>query len=90
MIQPKDLFNIRFYEKSPFFGSFRGMHYRIAKTGDGQEQKLEAVTWPGPYNYETTDDSLKERTLFAFSDEGLEEVCRHLNQTWEAMDRARS
>lgn len=81
MIKQQDLFNIRFYEKSPFFGSYCGMHYRISRTDDGGETKLEAVTWPGPYNYATTDDNLKERAVFEFSDEGLAEVCRYLNET---------
>ena len=82
MIQPQDIFNIRFYEKSPFYGSFRKMHYRIEKKTEEDEKKLEVVTWPGPYNFETTDDSLKESALFPFSEEGLNEVCDHLNKVY--------
>ncbi len=30
-IDAKDLFNINFYKSSPFYGSFRGMNYRVIK-----------------------------------------------------------
>ena len=41
-IQRMDIFNIRFYEKSQFHGSFRGMHYRIEKITDEKEEKKAA------------------------------------------------
>ena len=81
MIQPQDLFNIRFYAKEKFHGSYKGMHYRIEKTEKNDEQKLLVTTWPGPYNFDTTDISLKETSLFDFSSEGLSEVCEYLNNT---------
>ncbi len=80
-IQRMDIFNIRFYEKSRFHGSFQGMHYRIEKiTGEDEEKKLRVTTWPGPYNFDHTDDSLKESALFEFSNEGLDAVTDYLNQ----------
>lgn len=80
-IQPQDIFNIRFYEKTWFHGSFKGMHYRIEgiKQEDGSRQ-LQVTTWPGPYNYDNTDESLKERAHFAFSNDGLAAVTDYLNQ----------
>ncbi len=92
-----DIYNIRFYEKSPFYGSFRGMHYRIAQERDpgetgkepdgaakgpdgGPARYLCVTTWPGPYNFETTDDSLKVSARFEFSNEGLDAVTDYLNQ----------
>ena len=80
-IQRMDIFNIRFYEKSQFHGSFRGMHYRIEKiTDEKKKKKLRVTTWPGPYNFDHTDSSLKETALFAFSNEGLDAVADYLNQ----------
>lgn len=79
MIQPQDIFNIRFYEKQKFHGSYQGMHYRIEKISENDEKKLRVITWPGPYNFDTTDDSLKESALFNFSNGGLKDVCNYLN-----------
>ncbi len=79
-----DIYNIRFYEKSPFYGSWHGMHYRImgveSAEGAGEaEQKLCVTIWPGPYNFETTDDALKVSEYFDFSNEGLDAVAEYLN-----------
>lgn len=80
MIQPQDIFNIRFYAKQKFNGSYRGMHYRIEKTAKDEETQLLVTTWPGPYNFDTTDDSLKESASFPFSNDGLADICRYLNE----------
>lgn len=83
-IERMDIFNIKFYEKTWFHGSFGGMHYRIEKIKDeNEEQKLRVTTWPGPYNFDTTSDSLKESAEFAFSDSGLDDVTAYLNQYHE-------
>ncbi|MCD8045271.1 MAG: GNAT family acetyltransferase [Clostridiales bacterium] len=78
-IQRTDLFNIRFYEKTRFHGSFCGMHYRIEKIADGEETKLRATVWPGSYNFDHTADDLKTSALFDFSNEGLDAVTDYLN-----------
>ncbi len=82
-IRRTDIYNIRFYEKSPFYGSWRGMHYRIAGEGDSGERQLCVTIWPGPYNFETTADDLKVSARFAFSNEGLDEVTAYLNQYYQ-------
>ena len=82
MIQPQELFNIRFYAKEKFHGSYKGMHYRIEKLEEDDTKKLRVTTWPGPYNFDTTDDALKESRLFEFSNEGLEQACDYLNKTY--------
>ncbi len=98
-IRRADIYNINFYEKLPFYGSYKGMHYRIAKIEDGAEtpgglfdeeagkapgqnggRQLCVTTWPGPYNYETTEESLKVNALFAYSNKGLNDVADYLNQ----------
>lgn len=80
MIQPQDIFNIRFYEKQMFYGSYQGMHYRIEKSSSDDQTQLLVTTWPGPYNYATTDDALKESARFPFSNEGLAQICDYLNE----------
>ncbi len=88
-IRRADIYNINFYETLPFYGSYQGMHYRIARIEDGAEapgadgqnsgRQLCVTTWPGPYNYETTDESLKVSALFAYSNEGLDDAADYLN-----------
>ncbi|MCC8029802.1 MAG: GNAT family acetyltransferase [Lachnospiraceae bacterium] len=80
-IQRSDLFHISFYKKTRFHGSFRGMHYRIEGiTDEDGTKQLCVTTWPGPWNFDHTDDSLKESALFAFSDDGLDAVTHYLNE----------
>lgn len=79
-IERMDIFHIPFYKKTWFHGSFKGMHYRIEGIDTDDGKKLRVTTWPGPYNFDNTDDSLKESALFPFSDEGLDDVTEYLNQ----------
>ncbi len=81
-IRRADLYNINFYEKLPFYGSYKGMHYRVAGIEDDGRQ-LCVTTWPGPYNYETTDDGLKVSALFAYSNEGLDDAADYLNSFYQ-------
>ncbi len=77
-----DLYNISFYESLPFYGSWRGMHYRIIGVDDegSAGRRLCVTTWPGPFNFDHTDDSLKVSALFDFSNEGLNDVTEYLNE----------
>ncbi|MCC8142200.1 MAG: GNAT family acetyltransferase [Lachnospiraceae bacterium] len=80
-IRRTDLYNIRFYEKMPFYGSFRGMHYRIKGEDDADgTRQLCVTTWPGPYNFDHTDDAKKVSACFDFSDKGLDAVTDYLNR----------
>ncbi len=81
-ISRKDIYNIRFYEKEPFNGSYRGMRYRIAGTcgEDAGARQLCVTTWPGPYNFDHTDDGLKVSVRFTFSNEGLDAAAEYLNE----------
>lgn len=83
MIQKQDLFNTRFYDKSWFYGSFQGMHYRIEKISNDDDSHFQVTTWPGPYNYETTEETEKTVADFPFSEDGLQKVCDYLNKTHE-------
>ena len=75
MLDVNDILSLEFYKKSPFYGSLKGIRYRIEKS----EDKLKCTTWPEPYGYEATDDSLKEIFETDFSEEGLEAVAAHIN-----------
>ncbi|MBR6020133.1 MAG: hypothetical protein IK055_07965 [Lachnospiraceae bacterium] len=91
MVLRKDLLSIGFYRLSPFHGSNGPMNYRIEsiKEEDGVDGKgktkyklvgLRVITYPGPYNYENTDDSLKEsKDFYPFEPETLDAITDYLN-----------
>ena len=84
MIKDTYVFNINFYKKEQFSGIYHRMRYRIAKKEEEDKKNLQVTIWPGPYNYATTAEELKQRAEFAFSNEGLKEAVAYLNQTYEA------
>lgn len=69
----------QFIKKSPFYGSFQGMNYRII----GKGGELEACAFPGPYNFVRTPEEQKEYRVFAFSEEGYDEAIAWLNEKYE-------
>lgn len=83
MVKRTDVFNINFYKKEHFSGSLGKMHYRIAKKEEEDKKNLQVTVWPGPYNYDTTAEELKERAEFAFSNEGLDNVVVYLNKRYQ-------
>lgn len=72
----------QFIKKSPLYGSFQGMNYRITEM-DG---KLQACVFPGPFAFEHTPEEKKEYAYFEFSDAGYEEALRYLDESYQAKD----
>lgn len=64
------LYSIPYYKRSVFKGSYKGMNFRIGKSGDDEHPTLEAIAWKGPYILEKTEETVW-RQEFSFSDEGL-------------------
>ena len=85
MIERTDIFNINFYKKERFHGSYKGMHYRIEKHEPEEGDTVLRVTvWPGPYNFDTTPDEQKNCASYPFPEDGLTQVCDHLNEFYAA------
>ena len=78
----EDLFSFAFIKKSPFYGSYHGMQYRIGKKA-GDPELLEVCTYPGPFAWEWTEESLKEYRTFPFTTEGYEEAKKYLEKKAE-------
>ncbi|RGX92577.1 GNAT family acetyltransferase [Roseburia sp. OF03-24] len=85
MITPEDILNLNFYKKEKFTGSYKGMRYLIQKEHDEESDTdvFRAIYWPGPYNFATTDDSLKTSATFPFTEDGKIKVVEWLNTSWE-------
>ncbi|MDD6429421.1 MAG: hypothetical protein PUF90_08125 [Lachnospiraceae bacterium] len=75
MTQRKDLLQLSFYEKSPFFGSDGDLRYKIEKKDDS----FCLTTWKGPYSFDNTAPELMSQHSFEFSDQGLQSIVDFLN-----------
>ena len=87
-------FQLSFYDYGkPFYGSYKGMRYRIARDplenvyGKSQEikeeGKLVAIVWPGPESYELVAEESKIKAEFPYTRDGKLEVVDWLNQQYE-------
>lgn len=74
---------IAFLKKSRFTGSQLKMRYLMQKSEVDGEEKLETVTWPQPFNDEKTEEALKNRRLFAFTEDGIKDAVAWLNEQQE-------
>lgn len=83
MLERNDLLDLSFYRMSPFKGSIGNLRYKIEKISDDEKDKLLVTTWPGPFNFEKTDDSLKEKHTEDFSEHGMQEIVSFLNKKAE-------
>lgn len=84
MIQNEDILSLNFYEKEKFTGSYRGMRYRIEKDTGDTPPMLRVYNWPGPYNFNSTDDTKKTTAVFPFTSEGKQQAVDWLNGQWES------
>ena len=90
----KDSYGLTWYEHAqPYFGSHRGMRFRIArdpmedvalvpadKKGDAE---FEVIIWPEPFSFEATAEDKKTSQKFPFTTEGKEEMIAWLNEQYE-------
>lgn len=84
MVERKDLLSLNFYKKTPFYGSLKNMNYKIEAVDKGDDGKiLRVVYWPGPYNFDTTPDTLKQESEFPYSEEGLCCIADFLNSRYD-------
>ena len=80
MIVREDILPMGFLKKSDYSGSYGGLRYRLNKisktsvSDSGEEIKRDALLceiWPGPFNYHTTPEELKESAEFSFDEDGV-------------------
>ncbi|WP_310603530.1 hypothetical protein [Anaerosporobacter sp.] len=86
MIDRDSFVNINLLKKEMFTGSLNGMRYRLKKEvteGENSTTSLLVTIWPQPYNFASTEDTLKTNKEFGFSQEGVKEAADWLNQSYE-------
>ncbi|MCI8992127.1 MAG: GNAT family acetyltransferase [Eubacterium sp.] len=83
MIKRNELLTLNFYKKEPFTGSYHGMRYRIEKMEEDGSVFLLAATYPQPFCFTATDNSLKTFEKFDFSEQGLCDAADWLNTQYE-------
>ena len=67
---------LNFIKKEAMTGSYKGMRYRLSRSGE----EIEACIWPEPYNYIKTDEKLKQFNRFELTEEGKDKAVDWLNR----------
>ena len=70
MIEKNDILSMAFLKKEKFTGSYFGMRYQIEKIDREEVQYLLVTIWPEPFSFQATDDALKQKKEFDFTEEG--------------------
>ena len=86
MLERKDVMPVAFLKKEKFTGSLRGMRYRMEMINEGEEEtpRLRTAVWPEPYSFDATSEEEKRCETFDFSEEGICEGVKWLNEQYEA------
>lgn len=71
--------SLNYIKKEQLTGSFQGMRYRMAKSGD----EMLVTIWPEPYNYLRTPSETKQNHNFAMTPDGKEEAVQWMNEQYE-------
>ena len=82
MIEKPIIFNYYNYGV-PYYGSYHGMRFMIAKNGEKPDFLLLVVTWPEPLCFDATKEEDKVREEFSFSEEGYKQAIEWLNKQHE-------
>jgi hypothetical protein len=78
---------LKHYVKGVYSGSHKGMRYFISSVMTDEEnenRELLLTIWPEPYNLNATPEENKEYFQFPFTEEGLEELEKQLNETYHS------
>ena len=84
MIDLSGMISVPLLKKEVFCGSEKGMRFRLAKVSDEETgDKIQAVIWPEPFNFEETEEKKKEYAYFSFSKEGIAEAVAWMNESYQ-------
>lgn len=83
MIDLNGMISIPYLKKTTFTGSYKSMRYMIKKVSDDNGDQIAAIAWPGPLNYEMTEDEKKVTHEVEFSKDGIDQAVQWLNAHYE-------
>lgn len=81
MITKDDILSLAYLKKTEYTGSHQGMRYRMEGITSGEEKKLLVTVWPEPFNFAKTQEELKKRNEFDFSDDGIADAIAWMNDS---------
>lgn len=84
MIDLTGMISIPFLKKAVFTGSHKGMNFMVKKVSDDDGDKIRAIAWPGPFNHEVTPDEKKVSHDVPYSQSGIQEAVKWLNDHYDA------
>ena len=82
MITKEALAPLAFIKKAELSGSYEGMRFKLYKKETEEGTSLGCVIWPEPFNFIKTPEEEKKYAAFEFSEEGIEDSVRWMNQEW--------
>jgi hypothetical protein len=71
---------MEYLKKSEYTGSHQGLRYRLEKVTKTERQQLKATVWPEPFGFRKTPEAQKTSAFFVFSEEGVKEAVRWMNE----------
>ena len=82
MIDLTGMISIPYLKKTTFTGSEKGTNFMIRKISgeEGEPDKIQAVTWPGPFIFSVTEDEKKTYQEFEFSEDGIKAAVAWVNE----------
>ena len=82
MIDLTGMISIPYLKKTTFTGSEKGTNFMIRKVSgeEGEPDKIQAITWPGPFIFSVTEDEKKTYHDFEFSEDGIHAAVAWLNE----------
>lgn len=82
MITKDVLAPLAYIKKSDLSGGYEGMRFKLYKLQKEEETRLGAVVWPEPFNFLKTPEEQKVYSDFEFSEDGIDDAIRWMNQQW--------
>jgi hypothetical protein len=83
MLTRANILSLNFMKKEDFTGSYKGMRFLLRQDNIENEKKLCVYIWGEPLGFEATPDDMKLKKLFEFSNEGVDDAIKWMNENYE-------
>lgn len=83
MIDLNGMISLPFLKKAVFTGSHQGMNFMLKKVSENDEDKIQAIAWPGPFCFAATQDEKKMAYDTEYSPNGIQDAVRWLNEQYQ-------